>query len=574
MILWNNVLKPSESMTSREKMLFLMVFVYPLLFIFQGGDLTDSGFFAMSYQNFFPNLQLGETNSISILSDFIGATWFTLFPNSGILGLKILNLLFLYSVIGMTYLTLKDITNKRVLLIVGIFCGVVFATRWSPLVLGRDSVSWFFLVLTSFFLIKGLNPKKYKFLIISGLIYVFATLSRFPNIIFILLLPFLLVYTHINSFKELSFKLFWQPIKQYLLFVVGAIISLSTVLLIFNYLNIYDIFIKNFDVVGISAESTDSSSYSMLNLLENYLLDGIQFLPHLLAVVSLALTTSLLYEYSFKIKKNIPFIIFVLLLIGTALFVYKGYSYGSKIKYFVPAFCIVPLFISLINKDKFSALVALFSVLTLTQVAGTNTGLFLKLTYGFIVLFPLAILILTEKKLHQFENIKLHTKPILIIGISFVLFFSLVSRIAGIYHVDSGITSRLRFIHPIEHPKMKGIFTTKENSTYITQLSNLIDKHLDQDKNLFIYGHQPMFYYLTETIPPVKKFWLTNNYVQVDELFASLDSSIKSTGKYPMIVDTKQNIMGEAGQIRLELFLIGHGYKSTVKTENFDIWTK
>ena len=121
---------------------------------------------------------------------------------------------------------------------------------------------------------------------------------------------------------------------------------------------------------------------------------------------------------------------------------------------------------------------------------------------------------------------------------------------------------------------MKGIFTTKENSTYITQLSNLIDKHLDQDKNLFIYGHQPMFYYLTETIPPVKKFWLTNNYVQVDELFVSLDSSIKSTGKYPMIVDTKQNIMGEAGQIRLEHFLIEHGYKSTVKTENFNIWRK
>jgi hypothetical protein len=160
MSIWNNVLKPSESMTSREKILFLMVFVYPLLFIFQGGDLTDSGFFAMSYQNFFPNLQLGETNSISILSDFIGATWFTLFPNSGILGLKILNLLFLYSVIGMTYLILRDFTNKRVLLIMGIFCGVVFATRSSPLVLGRDSVSWFFLVLTSFFLIKGLNQNK------------------------------------------------------------------------------------------------------------------------------------------------------------------------------------------------------------------------------------------------------------------------------------------------------------------------------------------------------------------------------------------------------------------------------
>jgi hypothetical protein len=262
------------------------------------------------------------------------------------------------------------------------------------------------------------------------------------------------------------------------------------------------------------------------------------------------------------------------LLFCTAFFVYGGFSYGSKIKYLVPAFCAFPLIMSLISKDKYSTLVALFCMVALTQVAGTNTGFFLKLGTGFMVLIPLSLLIFSEKKQIVFENIKIYTKPIIIVGISFILFFSLLARIGWIYHVDSGITCRLKCIYPIEHPKMKGILTTKENALHIKQLSRAIDKNINDDKNLFIYGHQPMFYYLTEAYPPVEKFWLTNNYVQVDELFLSLERSIEATGDYPLIVDTKQNIMGEEGQKRFEQFLKEYGYECKEQTKNFDIWRK
>ena len=146
--------------------------------------------------------------------------------------------------------------------------------------------------------------------------------------------------------------------------------------------------------------------------------------------------------------------------------------------------------------------------------------------------------------------------------------------IGWIYHVDSGITSRLRCIYPIEHEKMRGILTTKENAAHIKQLSITIVKNVDNDKNVFIYRHQPMFYYLTETIPPVKKFWLTNNYVQIDELFHSLEKIIDSTQRYPLIVDTKQNIMGGDGQMRFEQFLKEYEYKCIERTRNFDIWIK
>ena len=213
-------------------------------------------------------------------------------------------------------------------------------------------------------------------------------------------------------------------------------------------------------------------------------------------------------------------------------------------------------------------------VATITQVAGTNTGLFLKLQFGFMVLIPLSFLILAEKKQFIFENIKITAKPILIVGTFFILIFSLYARFGWIYHVDSGLRCRLRCIYSIDHDKMRGIFTTKENALHIKQLCNSIERDMDDENTLFIYGHQPMFYYLTETYPPVDKFWLTNNFVQVDELFLSLRESIKQTGKYPLIVDTKQNIMGEYGQNRLREFLEEYGYDCIEENRSFDIWKK
>ncbi len=560
----------SVSTAILKKLLLILIF-YPVLLIFQGGDLTDTGFFATTYQNFFKNLQFGETNSISFLSDFIGALWFKFFPNFGIIGLKLLFLIFFYSVIGITYFLLKDVTKNRLLLLIGIFCGVAFATRFTPFIFNRDIASLFFLILTSFFAIKGLNANKFKFFYFSGILFVFACLSRFPNIVFILLLPMILTYCHICNYSAFSLKCLWHPIKQYLIFISGIFAMLIIILFAFKYFNIYDTFIKNLDVVQESADSSNVSSHSMFHLMKRYLGEGIVFLPHLLSVTSLILSTSLAYEYA-KIKKNkLPFVIFLFLLFCTAFFVYRSFSYGSKIKYLVPAFCVFPLMMSLINKNKFSTLVAVFCVVAITQVAGTNTGLFLKLCYGFIVLIPLSLLILSEKKQIVFENIRIITKPIVITGISFILFFSLFARIGWIYHVDSGITCRFRSKYPIEHQKMKGILTTKENALHIKQLCSAINRNIDDDKNLFIYGLQPMFYYLTETSPPVKNFWLD---VQVDELFLSIEKSIESTGKHPLIVDTKQNIMGDIGQERLEQFLKKYGYKCKEKHENFNIWNK
>lgn len=554
---------------------FLVFFIilYPIIFIFQeGADLTDTGFLAMYYQNFFDNFNMGNSVSTeTFLSTFIGAIWLKVFPNQGILGLQFFNLFFLYSTLGLIYKAIIKVIHNRLIVLFGILCGLTFGIRWL-LFLTYDYISYFFLILTSYFLIKGLYSRKNIFFFYSGLLIVLASLSKLPNIVLIFITPLILVYNNIYKNSTYFSKNLLLSIKQYTFFILGTLIAVTVVYFLFLYLDFYDFYLDNLHTLKTTLDKGNTSQHSMSNLLEKYKKDCLNFIPHLFVVLALTLITSLIYEYS-KYKKTIlPIVIFGFLLFVAAFLNYRDFTYQSKIKYFVPAFCAFPIILSIIRKDKFSNLVVVFSTITLVQVIGTNTGLFLKFSWGFMALIPLSIIILFEKNLITFKRIKIFTKPIWLIGASIILILSIYARIGWVYHVESGITSRLKCIYPIEHPKMKGIFTKKENAKYIKELSNSIEINLNDEKNLFIYGHQPMFYYLTESTPPVRKFWLTNKVVQIEELFSSLEISIETTGSFPLIVDTKENIMGDKGQKRLEKFLKDFDYKLKEGNEKFDIW--
>jgi hypothetical protein len=548
----------------------ISIFLYPLLFIWQCGDLTDTGFFAYNFQNFFNNLQLGNTNSVSFFADFIGAIWFRMFPTLGIIGLKFLYLIFFYLIVIFIYFILKDLTKNKNLLLLGILCGIAFSERWTMLVFSRDIASWFFLIVSGYFMIKGQNRQKLLFFYFSGIFFAIACLSRFPNIILFALLPLALLYEILYKERNINYRHFLIFLKKYLLFILGFLSLLAIFFGALKYFNLAQTFLLNMDLLG----TNEKSSYATLGLLRRYLKEFIVFLPHLLVITSLMLTTPLIFDYAKITKKYFPFVIYILLLCYVVFINYADFSYSSKIKYLIPAFCFSPLMFSLIKKDKFSFIVIIMLIMAIAQVAGTNTGLFLKLCYGFMFLIPISIVIIANQKNIIFGNISINTKVILIVGVIYILFLSLFARIGWIYNVDSGLTCRLRATYPIKHDLMKGILTTKNNASHINEMCGAIESNIKKENTLFIYGHQPMFYYLTQHQPPVKKFWLTNKFVQVDELFLSINESVSLTGKWPMIVDTKQNIMGEIGEIKLAEFLKENNYKLIKNESDFNIWNK
>ena len=136
--------------------LFLTI-IYPILFIFQCGDLTDLGYYSYNYSTFHELLQEGRTNSSFFFTNVIGSFWLKLFPNLGIIGLKFLYLIFLYSIQLISYQFIGKLIANRLVIIFSFFIVVVFSERWLMLAFQYDISSWFFMLISMIFLEDGIS---------------------------------------------------------------------------------------------------------------------------------------------------------------------------------------------------------------------------------------------------------------------------------------------------------------------------------------------------------------------------------------------------------------------------------
>tara|TARA_Y100001970_G_scaffold52902_1_gene66931 strand:- start:1299 stop:3002 length:1704 start_codon:yes stop_codon:yes gene_type:complete len=550
--------------------LLLLIFIYPFLLIWQGGDLTDSGYKAWHYISFFESLSKDQTNSMVFLADLFGALWLKLFPHSGFISFRVLFAIFTIALAFLTYIILKGRTKNKIILMLGIFCGIVFGIRYTTVFFSYNIASIFFLLLMGYFLIMHFELNRRIYIFTSGMMLFLAFITRFPNVVFLAFLPIILSYYHLykSSKKNIYIKI-KKIMIQYTFYCLGFFLLYGIFYGILSLNGIWDIYIENLNVLNIDK----NSSYSFSNLLKRYYRDIINFYPHAIVIAFLTPIFSLLSENAKNKNNKLYFLIPLVFLFIAAIFIYGSqFSYSSNIKYFVPAFCFPPLLLSIIWKDKYSIHSFVFIIVAVTQIAGSNTGFFLKLSYGLVVLIPLTFIILYETKVVNFGNIKIFTKPICLAGISLILFLSLWSTIGTVYHVDNGLKSRTRCIFPIEHEKMKGVLTTKKRAEEIKTLTTSIKNNIKENNTLFIYGNKPIFYYLTEYEPSVNEIWLANNVLQVDELFSELEESIIQKKKYPMIVDTNENIMGSAGQKKLDAFLRKYNFYSVDINNTFTIW--
>src|ERR1700748_3261150 len=96
-----------------DKTFFLVLFLYQLLFIFQGIDFTDEGFYAAFYQQIFKDPASVQYNFMYWLSGVIGGAWLYLFPSYGLLGIRLGGVLVTTLTIMVSYKLLKNYLNTR-----------------------------------------------------------------------------------------------------------------------------------------------------------------------------------------------------------------------------------------------------------------------------------------------------------------------------------------------------------------------------------------------------------------------------------------------------------------------------
>jgi hypothetical protein len=134
---------------SYPKVLISLIFLYPLLFIWQGLDFTDCGYLATNFQQFFHD---PASNPMSLwLTNLIGGVWVHLFGDLlGYWGLKLAGVLIIYLTIYFAYLILKPYLEKTELLM-GLLLSMIFIFRWP--IIHYNNLTVLFFVAGAYFLI-------------------------------------------------------------------------------------------------------------------------------------------------------------------------------------------------------------------------------------------------------------------------------------------------------------------------------------------------------------------------------------------------------------------------------------
>ena len=551
---------------SFTKLIVALIIIYPILFIWQCGDLTDTGFYATHYLFYFENLHANKINSLMFFTEFTGAVWVRYFI-SGIIGLKLLYLLLLYPILYFSYLILKEVVPSKNYLLIGLFTALAFSERFIYFVFNQEIFAWFFMIISAYFLIRGIRSVKIWLVFFSGTLFTLSWMARFPNIILFLFVPLILAYAiFYRNPGQLSERLRLFS-KVFLAFIFGSAFSLAIFWILLKYQRLDALYISGLPFWG---NHQPQSHYPGL-LLKNYINDFLGFLPHLL-VFSLVFYSFSLTADRFKKKSVLVFVAVLFFAVG--IFIYFGFSYNPPLKYLVPAVCFTPLLVSIIRKDQYSYIAIILICFSLAQVAGTNTGLFLKLNYGLLILLPLSFYIIQSWSNYTHIQYLRSVKLPLYCTFLLILFLSTSCRAGTIYHVHKGVFARWVARYSLQNPKMKCIYTTNKNASLIDNLSADIKKNSKSGQYLLVYGHMPLFYYLAGMQPVVDNFWLVNDNFQGQQFFAYLTKSIHEKKNWPLIVDTKQRVYGDKGEDMLAEFLRDYNYKLVSSKSNYNIWTK
>jgi hypothetical protein len=281
--------------------------------------------------------------------------------------------------------------------------------------------------------------------------------------------------------------------------------------------HVNDAFYGGFSAISKSLGGQDTTSHGLGKLLYKYLSDCIKILPHLV------LGTTILFLFKWILRNKAATLFYTLIVITLVFYAYridKIHSYDSNIKY-LPLILFSFVLLSAKKAYRNTITILVLGVL-LTQVAGSNTGLFLKMSYGMIAFLPVLI-----GNLYQSTNIWLPKSKIILfstIQLCIILLLSFVIRWAWIYHVEDNILARFHMTTPINNNKLKGIYTTPMRSKEINETMNLLNSINLEKKDLLITNNDVLFYYLMDKKPITKDFWLSN-YNNYSNIISEIDSN-------------------------------------------------
>lgn len=546
--------------------LFILL-IYPWFFIWQGLDMTDSGFNFVQYSDFFENPS--KYGNILWLSNIIGAIWHETFEWLGYIGFKVAYVLNIYMLLYMAWILLKKYDTLNILYFV-LFLTMAFAIKAGGYWIGYNSFSSLFYMFVIVAIYKAYEKNSLLLYMFAGFLAGLNIFIRFPNLLDILLIFSVVVLGWNNKQRVI------QIISTY---VVGYILAIIIAFIMMDFLGQYDSYIKSIQELFFMSSQTQShhGSGTLLKLLiRDYIIVAIMALVLFLLVKFIA---PIIAKQNTILRFGAIGIIIILAIYILSIMDMWKWIYVAIL--YIGILCII-----LDKKTPLSfKLLAMLAFLFLALVPlGSGNGI-RNMIHGLWLAMPLTLLYFAREKELYFYRWEVGTKQGFIwtkqLFIMVTLVYSLVVAYGYTYRDSS---NRFGMRYPMDHPKLKGVFTTEKRAKVIQELLDNLEP-LVKNKEMFVYEKISTISYLLDKGSPLSHPWAVDhmNPIQFKKEF---EEYTKKT--LPIIVRAKYSVSSrdwpydkkdllkgidkEQNRVVVEAFMRNNKYSLVWENEYFEIW--
>lgn len=586
----------------REKMSFYLLlgllFLLPVLFIFQGLDFTDSGYILVTSRDILKdpaNVPAGAYSTF--LSMFFNGLWMKLTSPLGLIGARMGIVVVYWAIFSASYFILRDFMPKMQVLswlLLTFLCTA--RTFW----ISYNDITVLLALLSLAVLYWGYKFQKNWYLFLAGFLCGLNLFSRISNVAMLMfgLLPFLM-----NSFFPDDKKR--NSLKESLLFYVGWLFACCCMVVAMKATGYWDFFFEGLRAMKDIA--TDSTSHHSLQLLLSlfvsdhirvlslgflgiFLLRGISLVTAKSKIVSLfllfllgyiaflfgwigsnsvlyvsfyfwvALLLCLIFQVVIERKEFFSRVLFFVNspspLNGKLFYlniIITFFALGLSMKYlsnkwittldmlFAASYLLLLLFLTEAFKRKgknlFFVLMAAF-LLFFTVPLGSNDGIQNAL-YGLWLALPLGLNWLWDHSSSYFTG-QFQRKSVHWLGLIAAVFLLMMGGASSFLYTYRDTADRLAMSYQIEHPKLRHIFTTRQRAEVVESLLEIAKDYIKPGDYVLGYHTIPLFYYLTDTRPYLYNSWpLLSSPAQLSKL---LQRALIERPTLPIVVRSKYSL--------------------------------
>jgi hypothetical protein len=573
-----------DGKVSRASLILLLLIVaYPFVFIWQGLDVTDTGYYLVNCQQFFNAYpkDFGDAQCTAYwLTNLIGACWYKLTGDCGMIGFRLLYVIINYCILGLVYLVLRPLFGKQnnVRILLTLFVAQAFFIGVSIYVPSYNQVTAFFFIASAVMLHGGLVRRRGVLVFMAGLAAGISVFARIVNLPVVLLAGIAWYYHYITDVE--SDGRLWRALRcsagEILRFLSGFATGIVLMLLTAAALGQLGVFGDMLvGLLQMGAGTKGTGAHGAVVLLKGFVWDyfyvgicslGFAAMGVLIAFVAVRVSSPL-YRLGWTILCGIAFTFVIL-------------KWPDLVTWTIPAMlyviCLAGAF-GILKCNSELRLLCLLAVLVLFLLPlGSAAGIHLSLYVAYLAI-PTGLMALmtstADAGLHRiglgrteigetsvgqpteagssglssvtakprkfnwancWVNANLDASALAFACVLCIVAFGFVQSASGAYR-DS--PDRFAMQTLVKHPKLHCIFTTASRARALEELLTELQPLVHKDGYLLDHMQVPLIYFLTETRPYLYSSWA--NVYDPPVLQQVLKKAISTRASLPVCLMTK-----------------------------------